>query len=67
MRREIEQSLQHLTEDAEEEDDDDAAPESYVVDAGQCLRTPHGSISKFFDLKALEGSNSTLDQTNSGT
>jgi len=66
LRREIEQSLQHLTEDAEEEDDD-AAPDSYLVDAGQCIRTPHGSISKFFDLKALEGSESTIEISNSGT
>jgi len=54
LRREIEQSLQHLTEDAEEEEDDDAPPESYTVDAGLCLRTPHGSVTQFFDLKPLE-------------
>ena len=67
MRREIEQSLQHLTEDVEEEEDDDSAPESYTVDPLNCLRTPHGSISKFFNLKALEGNGTTVDASNNGT
>jgi len=53
LRREIEQSLQHLTEDAEEEDDD-TPPASYTVEAMNCIRTPHGSVSQFFDLKPLE-------------
>jgi hypothetical protein len=53
LRREIEQSLQHLSEDAEEEEDD-APPASYEVDSLTCIRTPHGTISKFFDLKPLE-------------
>jgi len=51
LRREIEQSLQHLTEDAEEDED-----AGYIVGGlDGCIRTPNGTISKFFNLKPLEG------------